>query len=196
MAVTVAVIWAAAAPRPDVVIASDGRGFALRGADGRLAVHYGGGDSFAMREWLAADADGRDVHDPSLGQGIACDPSGCIGRLADGTVVSYVLTPEAFEEDCARAAIVVASRGEPPADCRATIVARALWRQRGALVLRRRGADVVIDSARPKNFDRPWSPAAAPREPLAGTLANSKQGERADSGRDATPHQEDIEADQ
>ena len=30
-------------------------------ADGRLAIHQVGGDSFAIKEWLAADADGRDV---------------------------------------------------------------------------------------------------------------------------------------
>lgn len=69
-----ATIWAASAPRPDVLIAGDGRGFAVRGNDGRLAIHHTGGDSFAVREWLAADADGRDVHDQSLGQGIGCDP--------------------------------------------------------------------------------------------------------------------------
>jgi len=107
-AVLAAAVWAASASRPDVLIAADGRGFAIRGSDGRLAVHRTGGDSFAVREWLAADADGRDVHDKSLGQGIACDPSGCIGRLADGTLVSYGLTPEAYEEDCARAALVIA----------------------------------------------------------------------------------------
>jgi competence protein ComEC len=80
VAVVAAAIWAAYAPRPDVLIAADGRGFAVRGLDGRLAIHHVGGDSFAVREWLAADADGRDVHDQSLGQGIACDPSGCIGK--------------------------------------------------------------------------------------------------------------------
>jgi len=71
-------------PRPDVLIAGDGRGFAVRGNDGPFAIHHIGGNSFAVREWLAADADGRDVHDKSLGQGIVCDASGCIGKLADG----------------------------------------------------------------------------------------------------------------
>src|SRR5262249_28742445 len=127
VAALAAAIWAASAPRPDVLIAGDGRGFAVRGIDGRLAIHHSGGDSFAIREWLAADADGRDVHDPSLGQGIACDPSGCVAKLADGAMVSYVLTPEAYEEDCARAALVVASRGDPPEDSRATVIGRALW---------------------------------------------------------------------
>jgi len=71
-------------PRPDVLIAGDGRGSAVRGNDGPFAIHHIGGNSFAVREWLAADADGRDVHDKSLGQGIVCDASGCIGKLADG----------------------------------------------------------------------------------------------------------------
>jgi competence protein ComEC len=207
VAVILAVVWAASAPRPDVLVAADGRGFAVRGSDGRLAIHHTGGDSFAVREWLAADGDGRDVHDRTLGQGIACDPSGCIGKLADGALVGYALTPEAFEEDCARAALVVASRGDPPPDCKATVIARTLWRQRGALTLRRNGSDhrsdhgadhgsdFVIDSARPKNFDRPWSPAPVPREGLAAISGES--GKAAIGGRapDATPRQEDIEAD-
>jgi competence protein ComEC len=119
-----------------VLIAADGRSFAVRGADGRLALHHIGGDSFATREWLAADADGRDVHDRGLGQGIACDPSGCIAKLADGALMAYVLAPEAYEEDCRRAALVVATRGDPPADCRAKVIPRRLWRQRGALAPR------------------------------------------------------------
>ena len=196
VAVAAATIWAASAPRPDVLIAGDGRGFAVRGNDGRLAIHHTGGDSFAVREWLAADADGRDVHDQSLGQGIGCDPSGCIGKLAGGGLIAYALTPEAFEEDCTRAALVVARRGDPPADCNATVIPRALWRQRGALVLSRRGNDFVIDSARPKNFDRPWSPAPVPRETLVATSGESGQAEIGSRARDATPRQEDIEADQ
>ena len=187
-------------PRLDVLIAGDGRGSAVRGNDGPFAIHHIGGNSFAVREWLAADADGRDVHDKSLGQGIVCDASGCIGKLADGAPVSYVLTPEAFEEDCARAALVVASRGEPTADCRATVIGRALWRHCGALTLRRNGSghggDFVVDSARSKNFDRPWSPAPAPREAFAATSGECGQAEIGTRARDATPRQEDIEADQ
>src|SRR5262249_29938025 len=76
-----AIAAAASPPVPDVLIAADGRSFAVRGVDGRLSLHHVSSDSFAMREWLAADADPRDVHDKSLAQGIACDPAGCIGKL-------------------------------------------------------------------------------------------------------------------
>ena len=69
---------------------ADGRTFAVRGADGRLAFHHAGGDAFAIHEWLAADSDGRDPRDPGLGNGISCDPSGCIGKLADGRLIATV----------------------------------------------------------------------------------------------------------
>jgi predicted membrane metal-binding protein len=126
----------------------------------------------------------------SLLAGLATTP------YAGGGLVAYALTPEAFEEDCTRAALVVASRGDAPADCKAVVIDRALWRRRGALVLSRRGSDFVIESARPKNFDRPWSPAPVPRGALAATSGESGQAEIGSGARDATPRQEDIEADQ
>jgi competence protein ComEC len=192
-----AIVWAASTPLPDVLIAADGRSFAMRGADGRLAFHRVGGDSFAIREWLAADADGRDIHDRTLGQGIACDPSGCIGKLGDGRLVAYVLAPSALDEDCRRVALLVATRGDPPQGCKAAVIGRALWRQRGALAVRRQGADFVIQSARTKNFDRPWSPARVARAAVpTGTGEAGAEGAMPRVLRDATPRQEDIEADQ
>ncbi len=155
--VALAVVLAARTPVPDILVAADGRSFAVRGGDGKLAFHHSGGDTFAMREWLAADADGRDVADRGLGDGIACDLAGCLGKLADGRLVSYVLAAEAFEEDCRRAAIVVATRDAPP-DCDALVIDRGFWRERGALALYREGAGFNIESARSPNFDRPWAP--------------------------------------
>jgi competence protein ComEC len=116
-----------------------------------------------------------------------------------------VLAPEAYEEDCRRAALVVATRGDPPADCRAKVIPRGLWRQRGALALRRQqgadGGSFVIDAARAKNFDRPWSPAVAPPPRENPSTAVSADSAPARTGQrtpvpDATPRQDDIEADQ
>jgi competence protein ComEC len=134
-----AVAVAASTPPPDVLIAADGRTFAVRGAEGRLAFHHVGGDAFAMREWLAADADDRDVHDQNLGQGIACDPSGCIGKLADGALVSYVLAQSAFEEDCRRAAVIVATAGRLPSHS-----------DRKGIMAARRGAGATPRAHRPR----------------------------------------------
>jgi competence protein ComEC len=192
-----AVFWVAQNPRPDVLVAADGRSFAVRGADGRLAFHNSGGDTFAIREWLAADADGRDVHDKGLGQGIACDATGCVGRLADGGVVAYAVAPDAFEDDCRRASLILAVHDDAPPGCAAKVIGRALWYDRGALALRRSGAGFVIDAARSRNFDRPWAPAP-PRRVFTTDETNAKSATSAPSPaqRDATPKQDDIEADQ
>jgi hypothetical protein len=80
------------------------------------------------------------------------------------------------------------------------VIERAQWRKRGALWLRRndsgRGGAFVIESARAKNFDRPWSPAPRPRETLFTTSGEGGQTATGNRARDATPRQEDIEADQ
>jgi competence protein ComEC len=149
-----AVIIAARTPLPDVLVADDGRTFAVRGVDGKLSFHHTGGDTFAIREWLASDADSRDIHDPSLHDDISCDPSGCIGRLADGSLVAYTLAPDAFEDDCRNAALIVAMH-DPPPDCAAMVIGRSDLRSRGALAPRRTDSGFVIDSAWPANFDRP-----------------------------------------
>jgi competence protein ComEC len=54
-----AALWAVLTPRADVLIAGDGQATAFRGSDGRLAVLHSGRDGFAIKEWLAADADAR-----------------------------------------------------------------------------------------------------------------------------------------
>ncbi len=194
--VVLAVVLAARTPVPDVLVAADGRTFAVRGAGGKLAFHHTGSDTFATREWLAADADGRDPSDKGLGEGIACDPAGCIGTLGDGRIVSYVLAPDAFEEDCRRAAVIVATRDAPP-DCEATVIGRKHWRERGALALYRDGAGFVIEAARPLNYDRPWAPRlvhAAPSAAKGKTPAHAPAS-TSSPPRDATPSSGDLQAD-
>jgi competence protein ComEC len=186
-----AVIWAMRTPVPDVLVAADGRTFAVRGASGRLAFHYSGGDTFAIREWLAADADGRDVRDRSLGDGIVCDPSGCIGALAGGGLVSYALAPDAFAEDCRRTLLIVTVRDAPP-NCAATVIGRETWRRRGALALRREGASFAIEGSRSANFDRPWAPAPRARTANASSESAAPSYQ---APRDATPRAGEIEAD-
>src|SRR5215470_10316612 len=78
--IVAAVLWAFATPLPDVLIAPNGDLAAVRGADGRLAIIKKSGDAFAVKEWLAADADARTTADPTLGNGVACDAIGCNAR--------------------------------------------------------------------------------------------------------------------
>src|SRR5262249_20736061 len=140
------------APQPDVLIAADGSATAIRGEDGRFSVVKSGGDVFALREWLAADADARTPKDTTLGDGIKCDAAGCIGRLRDGSLVAIAKTIEAFEEDCRRAVLVVSARDAPP-----------LW-----------------STARSGNAQARWrcvASASALRSPPAGLWAMTARGD-------------------
>ena len=197
--VGLAIALAAHTPVPDILVGADGRAFAVRGANGTLAFHHVGGDTFAIREWLAADADGRDLRDPRLGEGIACDSLGCIGKLADGRLVSYALAPDAFEEDCRRTAVIVTTRAPPPI-CSAIVVGRDVWRPRGALALYSNGAGFSIEAARPATYDRPWAPAATTRPARkAGGAAPSELPATVQPTpsmhRDATPRPGETDAD-
>jgi competence protein ComEC len=172
---------------PDVLVASDGRIAAVRGADGRLRVIRTGSDDFAVRDWLAADGDARTARDPALSEGTRCDELGCIARLADGKLVALSLTTDALAEDCSRAAIVITARNAL-AGCAASAIDRDVWGRAGAISLKWNGKSFDREAANPPGHLRPWTrsrelaqrpeTAAAPVRPAP---------------RDATPRLEDID---
>jgi len=184
--VVAASLWAVLTPRPDVLIAPDGQVAALRGPSGRLSLLHSSRDTFALKEWLAADADARTVKDVSLADGVRCDAAGCTAKLADGRLVAYAMSVEAFEEDCARAVVVVSPR-EAPRDCTALLVDRKVWRGNGAMALRWTGERFDVSAARPPTYERPWAPR--PREVGEAMPASTRP-----AARDATPRTEDLEA--
>jgi competence protein ComEC len=183
-----AIAVAAATPKPEVLVAASGDGFAVRGGDGRLQIlktH----DAFVVKEWLAADADARSADDKTLQAGFACDDDGCVGRLADRALVAVARSPAAFSDDCRRAVLVLTVRQAPP-DCRAQAVDREVWRRGGALALRREGERWVVEAARGRGFDRPWAPAAAGGSDQPGRAPTAGR----QTPHDATPRPEDLEA--
>ena len=180
-----ATLWVIALPRPDVLIASDGQAAAIRGSDGKLSILHNSRDTFAIKEWLMADGDGREPKDASLRDGVQCDAIGCIGRLSDGRLVSFALSADAFAEDCARAAVVASPR-EAPGACRALLIDRNAWRAHGAIALRWTGAGFELSAARPAGYERPW--ARGPRD-VESTPTPTRP-----AAPDATPKAEDLEA--
>jgi competence protein ComEC len=157
------VVWVVALPRPDVLIAGDGHNVAVRGHDGRLHLMKTAKDTFLVKEWLAADADGRDPTDVSLGEDVSCDGEGCVAAMADGRFVALSLKPDGLADDCARAALIVTASPAPP-ECRATVVELKRLRAQGAMTLRWTKRGLVADAVRPRGVNRPWSPAAGDTE--------------------------------
>lgn len=183
--VVAASLWAVMTPRPDVLVSADGQVAAMRGPSGQLSMLHSGRDTFATKEWLAADADARTVKDASLHDGVNCDAVGCIGRLPDGRLASMALSVEAFAEDCTRAAVVVSPR-VAPGGCAAVLVDRRAWLDHGAMTLRWTGDRFEVSAARPSGYERPW--ARPPR-----TASESSVTPVRPAARDATPRTEDLE---
>jgi competence protein ComEC len=178
------------APRPDVMISAAGDVVAVRGADGRLAAIKFGSDTLSVREWLAADGDERLAADRAVASGFACDPDGCVARLADGAAVAVTRTAAALADDCARAALMVTLR-VVPRDCAATVIDRKALRAVGATSLTYRNGVFDRTSARPETQDRPWARAWAPSRPIPRPAAPGTQQQ---DPRDATPPAPDIDA--
>jgi competence protein ComEC len=174
-------------PQPDILIASGGDAVAVRSSDGRLAMIRSGADTFALREWLAADGDARTPTDKSLAAGLTCDDQGCIGKLRDDLLVAIARRMSAFEEDCHRAAVVISAH-EAPVDCRALTIDRQRLRRSGSLALYRLGNAFEITPARTSGYDRPWAPA----RPQGSERQNPDRSMNVPPP-DATPNREDLE---
>jgi competence protein ComEC len=201
IALSVMAMWRT--PRPDVLVAADARMVAVRNPDGRLSVMAAMRDDFTLRAWLAADADARGARDETLLQHVRCDELGCTAQLAGGGLVAFSRSAEALIEDCARAVLVVTQRTVPP-DCKAQVIDRTLWQRHGAAALTRvqdasaikaserdtpeRNAFTVVYT-RPPGHSRPWAAQPLPRAESA-SLPGARQ-----PLRDATPRNEDLEAD-
>jgi len=183
----VASLWAIRTPQPDVLVSADGTSFAVRAAGARLSMLKIGNDAFAIQQWLAADADPRTAKDRTLENGLACDEVGCIGRLADGSIVAIARTLEAFAEDCRRAALVLSQRAAPPG-CAASVVDRGVWQRGGAIALRHVGGAWEITASKPPGYDRPWARARPGADDTPGFPPPA-----ATQTRDATPRAEDLE---
>jgi competence protein ComEC len=185
-----AVVWALAVPRPDILISADGHNVAVRGKDGRLHLIRTGKDAFLLKEWLAADADDRQPTDSALTEGVSCDEIGCVAEMADGGLVALALRAEALADDCERAALVVSARQAPPA-CRSPVIDQQRLRRQGALALRRGANGFPVDAVRPTGIDRPWSPAVDGDTGAEPTVLPRTKAPRA---VDATPAEADQQA--
>jgi len=193
--VLLAALWAARVTPPDILISADGRHVGVRGQDGRLHLMHavkGSKDTFLLKEWLAADADARGAADASLTSNVSCDDSGCVAPSGGGALVAQAFRPEAFSDDCERAALIVTLR-QAPAACGASVIDGERLRRQGAMALRRSREGFVVEAVRPKSIDRPWSPATAEEGEADAAVLAPRVPARA---VDATPAEADLQAEE
>jgi competence protein ComEC len=179
------ILGALGGPRFDAIIAPTGDLVAVRGADGRLQAVGKRFNAFAAEQWLAADGDDRD---PAAARqaDARCDRAGCVAALGEGRLLSLVTDRSAFEEDCARAAIVVTALIAPPY-CQADVFDRRRLTVTGAVGLTWNGSLYRVTADRWLLEDRPWSPA--PRD-----APNAAYGPRSASGARNSPRGNNAQA--
>ncbi len=146
---------ASAPDRPDIYVARDGSGAAIRGPDGRLVI-AGRVPAFTAEQWLKADGDSRRAADPALKAGARCDVIGCTVSLRDGRAVSYLADRRGFAEDCRRAALIVSRHAAPPGCAAPTVIDRAFLASHGATALFATPTGFTVTSVRRPGETRPW----------------------------------------
>jgi competence protein ComEC len=106
-------------------------------------------------------------------------------------LITLALRPDAFSDDCARAAVIVTSK-QAPGDCKALVIDAEKLQKTGAMGLRWTGAGFVTEAIRPRGLDRPWSPAI-PDTPEPETGAGRPTISRP---VDVTPAEADVQGDE
>jgi competence protein ComEC len=180
------VLGAMNGPRFDAILAPSGDLAAVRDADGRLEVVGKRFNAFDAEQWLAADGDDRDpeaARDPDA----PCDRVGCVAALPEGQSLSVVIDRAAFEEDCARASVILTAL-TAPADCKAEVFDERRLALTGAVGLNWDGARFVVATDRSALEDRLWSPApkrAPPDRVVRPGQSGAKGADPADQPDDA-----------
>jgi competence protein ComEC len=140
----------------------DGRGeiVAVRLQDGRLALSPWVRDRWITDNWLQSAGQDRPAEWPGAGQGsagdFACDAIGCVLTRA-GHTVALARAPEAIEEDCRNADLVVSyPRLEWCPSTTRLIGPRAL-RHAGGVALWLEPAGIEVLTVRAARGERPWT---------------------------------------
>ncbi len=152
-------IWGAmAGPHYDMLIAPSGDQIAVRGDDGALSVVAKRFNAFAAEQWLSADGDGRDPATARDADAL-CDRLGCALASSQGLTIALVEDRMAFDEDCARADIIVSPLTAPPGCEAGEVFDEKRLARTGAVGLNWDGAAFTLARDRLALQDRPWSPA-------------------------------------
>ncbi len=168
------------APAPDILIAGDGRNFAVQKADGSLVFNTTRGSRFQKNMWLRRSGLASDVRPGRLskrerkrareaaakarvaaakGGVLRCDAYACIAKIR-GRVVSLIRNPGAAAEDCPRADLVISLTSLYRFPCRGPgriITRKALWRHGTHAVWFENGGGIRVETVAGGRGVRPWS---------------------------------------
>ena len=105
---------------PDILVAPDGTAIAVRGSSGVLRVSGARAGSYIVEQFFDEES-AQPESGAELRKGVNCDPTACLFSDAAGNIVSHVLDPAGFSEDCSHAT-VIATAFTAPESCGAALV--------------------------------------------------------------------------
>jgi len=110
-------------------------------------------DKYAARDWLRRDGDGRDIEQAVGLPGVQCDGQGCV--VTGKMLIALSLRPEALEEDCARARIVISAAQAPNCKGPAVVIDRRAAEEGEGWRITLSSQPSAI-SVRQSRGERPW----------------------------------------
>lgn len=153
-----AALTAGAAPRPDILIAPNGRTVAVRSPDGTLSILNARRGRLTAEQWLGREGDRRTAMDSHLAHAFTCDALGCSAPLPNNHGRIAISTrPEGLEADCLHAQIVVTEH-IPPGECPARVITTDELARTGTLAIYTHATALQEVPTRFPSINRPWLP--------------------------------------
>ena len=148
------------APRYDVLVDRDAALFAVRNAEGQLAL-TAARPAYAAENWLRMEGDGRKPREAANSEMLRCDVAGCAYQEAGKKVIAIPMTLDGVAEDCAIATIVIAKVPVPRSmrkECGADLLLDYFyfWRNGATGIILQDDGGISIETARDVRGSRPW----------------------------------------
>ncbi|MBC7102229.1 MAG: ComEC/Rec2 family competence protein [Parvibaculum sp.] len=152
-------LWGSGTP-PDILIDRDAALFAVRTADGNLAL-TATRPSYTAEQWLRYEGDTRTVREVARSEFVGCDQGGCVYREEGRPVVAFPSSLAAVVEDCEKADIVAAVVPVPRRirnECSARLLLDYFffWRNGATAITLAPDGAFRIHTARELRGERPW----------------------------------------
>jgi competence protein ComEC len=144
--------------RPDLLVDERGQIVAVRLDDGRLALSPWRRDRWITEQWLRSAGQSEAAPWPENGAGggdLRCDGMGCIVARA-GQQIALVRRPEALEEDCALASLVISYPRIEHCPNGTPLIGPQALRRSGGMALWLEAAGIEILTVREVRGERPW----------------------------------------
>lgn len=143
---------------PDLLVDAGGQLLGVRLEGGRLTVSPWQRDRWVTNGWLRLMGQDDTVPWPADGAELAdlrCDPLGCV-LVRDGITVAYARRPEALEEDCQAADLVIAYPRVERCPTGTHLIGPQALRGTGGLALWLDDGEIRLLTVREVRGERPW----------------------------------------